>query len=112
LFGERLGESCSDSEAVDGKVNGFKIGEGCGHFAARPKEINEVLQNVMAEMEKSPKFFRLTLIKVVEEDAGGSLHCVFAALHSGSCKVLLAALVFSSPWRCPYNRAAEELRKA
>jgi len=52
------------------------------------------MQNVMAEMEKSPKFIRLALIKVVEEDAGGSLHGVFAALHSVPCKALITAWRF------------------
>src|SRR5262245_25938849 len=43
------------------------------------------------------ELFALDLIEVVEEDASGSLHCVFAALHSVSRKVLIVALFFSPP---------------
>jgi hypothetical protein len=34
-----------------------------------------------------------------------------AALHSVSCKALIAALVFFLPRRCPYSRAAKEGRR-
>jgi hypothetical protein len=62
----------------------------------------------MTKIKKGAKLFRLGLIKVVEEDARGSLHRVLATLHSVSCKALIAALVFFLPRRCPYKLAAKQ----
>jgi hypothetical protein len=72
-------------------MNGFKLGERGAHVTTRPEDVDEVLQNVMAKIEKRPEFIRLALIEVIKEDARHPIHYLLLALHSVSSKALIAA---------------------
>jgi len=72
-------------------MNGFKIGERGAHFATRPEQVDEVLQNVMAKIKECAKLIRFARIEVIEEYPRRPIHCLLLALHSVSSKALIAA---------------------
>ena len=79
-----------------------------------PEEVYKILNNISASNSKVFKNFLFAYIKVIEENSISSCHYLLSSSshYSVSCNARRAASVFFRPLRCPYSRAANEVKIA
>src|SRR5439155_7597613 len=81
---------------------------------ALPEQVDKVLRHVSALVEKVADNSRFAGVEIVQEEAGTAAHhgrFLVGFPHGAvSCNALMAAAVFCRPRRCPYRRAANDVR--
>jgi len=74
LFGKRLGKSSGNLKAISAKVDGGKVCQSRGEILSLPKEVHEVLSDIVASTEEVSQCSDLARVEIVEENAGRAAH--------------------------------------